>query len=378
MLLKKKSILLLLLVAAFSMILLACGGEQTDGPADEGTDDGSQVEDSGSQDDSSGGEGLTGGPYEWRFVTEEWPGQVQFEYAQEFADLLHEKSDGQINIEVYEFGGLGSEVDQVEQLQNGLVEFAIVSPGFTGTMVTEGQIFALQFLFTDDLELNQEILNTSEALNVHLAAKYEEHNILPLAFWHEGAMQWTGARELRTPADFDGFKMRTQESPLIRRSYEAYGADPTAMSWGELYTALERGTVEGQENPIFFIEDASFHEVQDHMTISRHNIYVAMTTVNPTFYNGLPDDVRALIDETVEEMRPRAFEIQKEQNESLLDNIVNNEEFPTTVIELTEEERDAFRALADDVHQHFINEIVDEDGKMIYEMLLSEIEEAQN
>ncbi|WP_216830932.1 TRAP transporter substrate-binding protein DctP [Alkalihalobacterium elongatum] len=346
---KQKKFMLLTLAIMMSVILAACGSED------------------------AGGEGT----YNWTFVTEEMEGQVQYEYAKEFANRLHEKSDGQINIEVFEFGGLGSEVDQVEQLQSGIVEFAIVSPGFTGTMVDEGQLFALQFLFTDDMELNQEILNTSEALNVHLANKYEEHNIKPLAFFTEGAMQWTGNRELRTPDDFNGFKMRTQESPLIVRSYEAYGADPTPMSWGELYTSLDRGVVDGQENPIFFIEDASFHEVQSHMTISRHNIYVAMTTVNPDFYNGLPEDIRNMIDETVEEMRPVGFDLQAQLNEELLDSIIESETHPTEVIELTEAERDAFRALAVPVREYFVDQVVGEDGKMILEMLQAEIEDAQ-
>ncbi|OLO28608.1 C4-dicarboxylate ABC transporter [Alkalihalophilus pseudofirmus] len=350
---KEKKFMLLTFTIVMSVILAACGSEEADG----GEVDGEET-------------------YNWMFATEETEGQVQFEYAQEFADRLHEKSDGRINIDVYEFGGLGSEVDQVEQLQSGIIEFAIVSPGFTGTMVDEGQLFALQFLFSDDMELNQHVLNTSEALNVHLANKYEEHHILPLAFWTEGAMQWTGNRELRTPEDFNGFKMRTQESPLIIKSYEAYGADPTALSWAELHDALNRNMVDGQENPIFFIEDASFHEVQSHMTISRHNIYVAMTTVNPDFYYGLPDDIRALIDETVEEMRPVGFELQERLNEELLDEIVDNEQYPTEVIELTEAERDAFRELAMPVHETFLNE-VGEDGKLIVEMLQAEIEAAE-
>jgi tripartite ATP-independent transporter DctP family solute receptor len=347
MFLKKRSWKALALAGAVTLGLAACGSESTGGD----------------------------GEYNWQFVTEEVQGQVQFEYAQEFADLLHEKSDGQINIDVFEFGQLGSEVDQVEQLQDGIVQFAIVSPGFTGGMVAEGQVFALQFLFPDDLEKTQEILNTSEALNTHLAGMYEAHNIKPLAFFTEGAMQWTGSRELRTPADFQGFKMRTQESPLIMESYRAYGADPSPLSWSELYTSLDRGVVDGQENPIFFIEDASFHEVQDHMTISNHNNYVAMTTVNPTFYNELPDDIRALIDETVEEMQPRVFEMQQEMNESLLDSIINNTDNPTEVIELTEAEREEFRQLAMPVRDFFRDEVVGDEGREMLELLEQEIAE---
>jgi tripartite ATP-independent transporter DctP family solute receptor len=345
---------------ALTLALAACGSE------DAGTD-GSTV------DEGAGDDGAAAETYNWQFVTEEVQGQVQYEYAAEFAELINEKSDGQINIDVFEFGQLGSEVDQVEQLQNGIVEFAIVSPGFTGGMVAEGQVFALQFLFPDDQEVTQEILNTSEALNTHLAGMYEAHNIKPLAFFTEGAMQWTGSSQLRTPADFENFKMRTQESPLIMESYRAYGADPSPLSWSELYTSLDRGVVDGQENPIFFIEDASFHEVQDHMTISNHNNYVAMTTVNPDFYNGLPEDIRALIDETVEEMQPRVFEMQAEMNDALLESIENDTANPTEVYELTEEEREAFRELALPVRDFFRDEVVGDEGRKMLELLEEEI-----
>ncbi|SDH63090.1 tripartite ATP-independent transporter solute receptor, DctP family [Alteribacillus persepolensis] len=342
-----------------SLVLAACGG---------GGDNGGEGDSAG-----EGGEGET---YNWRFVTEENDGQVQYEYAEEFAKRLEEKSDGQITMDVYEFGQLGSEVDQVEQLQSGAVEFAIVSPGFTGTMVEEGQVFALQFLLPDDQEVTHELLNTSEALNEDLAALYEENNIKPLAFWTEGAMQWTGNKELTSPEDFEGFKMRTQDSPLIQESYRAYGADPSVMSAGDLYGALQQGTVDGQENPIFFIADSSYHEVQDYMTISNHNTYVAMTTVNPTFYNDLPDDIKALIDETVEEMRDVGFEMQKELNDELLDEIENNEENPTEVTELTEEQREAFRELQ--VPQRdFFRENGGEQAGEILDKLQAEIEELQ-
>ncbi len=352
---KKKSILAIAFMLVVSMVLAACGGGDTEEGNAEGGSDGEMKS------------------YNWRFVTEELDGQLQYEYAEEFAKRLNEKSDGKINIDVYEFGGLGSEVDQVEQLQNGAVQFAIMSPGFTGGMVKEGQLFALHFLFPDDLEKTQEILNTSEALNTDLTKKYEEHNITPLAYWTEGAMQWTSDRPITKPEDFKNFKMRTQTSPLILESYKAYGANPTPMSWGELYTALDRGTVQGQENPIFFIEDASFHEVQDHMTISNHNNYVAMTTVNTDWFKGLPDDVKTLITETVDEMRDWTFDLQTKMNEEMLTKIKENEEHPTEIHELTEEQRQAFKEKAKPVRDFYINEVSTEDGAIL-EKLMGEME----
>ncbi|MFC7319450.1 DctP family TRAP transporter solute-binding subunit [Halobacillus campisalis] len=346
------------MVSAFSLILGACG----------------------QQDDSSGdggGDGGEGQSYNWKFVTEEVEGQVQYEYAEEFAARMDEKSDGQVTIDVYEFGGLGSETDQVEQLQNGTVEMAVMSPGFTGNMVNEGQVFALHFLLPDSVETTQQILNESEALNTDLREQYEEHSITPLSYWTEGAMQWTSSSEISEPADFEGFKMRTQDSPLILESYEAYGADPTPMSWSELYTSLDRGTVEGQENPIFFIGDASFHEVQDYMTISNHNNYVAMTTVNTDWYNELPEDMQEMLDETTQEMQEWAFEEQDAQNKEWLETIENDDENPTEIIELTEEQRDAFREKAEPVRDYYREEVSTVDGAILdkLEEEIAEMEE---
>ncbi|WP_117168367.1 DctP family TRAP transporter solute-binding subunit [Paraliobacillus sediminis] len=357
----KKYFFGLLTVLALSFLLVACGGEEEDTGSD------TEGDDTASSD-------IT--PETWRFVTEEVSGQVQYEYAAEFAARMAEKTDGAITVEPYEFGGLGSETDQTELLQQGGVEMAVMSPGFTGGMVKEGQLFALQFLFPDSVETTQEILETSEALNTDLRERYEEYNISPLAFWTEGAMQWTSSSPLETPEDFEGFKMRTQESPLILESYRAYGAEPTAMSWSELYTALDNGTVEGQENPIFFIGDASFNEVQDYMTISNHNNYVAMTTVNTDWYNGLDDNVKQIVDETVEEMQEWVFDEQASQNEEFLETIKNDTDNPTEVVELTEEQRDAFRELAVPVREFYRNEVSEVDGAIL-DKLEEEIEAAQ-
>ncbi|WP_255437479.1 DctP family TRAP transporter solute-binding subunit [Thalassobacillus sp. CUG 92003] len=349
----RKGFLGLAMLLAISLVLAACGGNDDGGNAD-------------------GGEGQT---YNWKFVTEEVEGQVQYEYAEEFAKRMNEKSDGQVNIEVYEFGGLGSEVDQVEQLQSGAVEMAVMSPGFTGNMVKEGQVFALHFLFPDSVETTQQILTESEALNTDLREKYEEHSISPLSYWTEGAMQWTSSKKIESPEDFQNFKMRTQESPLILESYKAYGADPTPMSWSELYTALDRGTVQGQENPIFFIGDASFHEVQDYMTISNHNNYVAMTTVNTEWYDGLPEEMQTMVDETTQEMQEWVFEEQDEQNQKFLEEIKNDSENPTEVVELTEEQRQAFKDKAMPVRDFYREEVSTVDGEIL-DKLQEEIEAA--
>lgn len=354
---------------------MACGGESEEGNGDADNGDNGSEETGENGSEGNGEETADIAPDTWRFVTEEVSGQVQYEYAAEFAKRMSEKTDGAITIEPYEYGGLGSTEDQVELLQQGGVEMAVMSPGFTGGMVKEGQIFALHFLFPDSTETTQEILTNSEALNTDLRKKYEEFNISPLAYWTEGGTQWTSSVPIKTPEDFEGLKFRTQSSPLILNSYEAYGAEPTALDWSELYTALENGTVEGQDNPIFFIGDASFHEVQDYMTISNHNNYVAMTTVNTDWYNGLDENVKKLVDETVKEMQTWVYDEQERQNAEFLEIIKNDEENPTEVIELTEEQRQAFKELALPVRDYYREEVSTVDGAIL-DKLVEEIDAA--
>ncbi|RPF54042.1 TRAP transporter substrate-binding protein DctP [Aquisalibacillus elongatus] len=337
------------------LILAACGGSDDDGDSSNGD---SEFEEQ-----------------TWAFITEEQEGQVQYVYAEEFAKRIDEKTDGAITVEPYEFGGLGTETDQVEQLQNGTAQLAVTSPGFIGNTVKESQIFGLHFLFPDSVEKTHEILTNSEAINEDLVKKYEEIGIEPLAFWTEGGMQWTSDRPIEKPSDFEGFKMRIQGSKLQEESYKRYDADPTSMSWGELYTGLENGTVQGQENPIFFIADASFHEVQDYMTISNHNNYVATTTVNSEWYNGLNDAEKELVDETVEELQGWVFEEQKRQNDEFLSVIEDSEEYPTEVIRLTEEQRAEFQKLAEPARDFYRDEVSTEGGAIL-DKLEKEIEEA--
>jgi tripartite ATP-independent transporter DctP family solute receptor len=357
MFLKKRSFMLLALLFAIGFVLAACGGDGGNGDDGEGGEPG----------DANGG---AEAEYEWRLAHEENADGVQDVYAQRFAEKLSEKSDGRIDVDVFTYGEAGVPADQVEMLQAEQLEFAIMSPGFTGNIVPEANIFALHFLFTDDMELNQDVLNTSEALNGQLTDAYKDNDLYPLHYWTEGAMMWTSNDALDSLDAFDGFRMRTQDSPIILESYRAYGGAPTQMDWGELYTGLQQGQVDGQENPIFFIDDESFYEVQDYMTLSLHNLYITTLSTNPDFFEGLPEDIQQIVEEAVDEMKDEAFAIQDELNQQGLDNI---EETDTEIVELTDEQRSAFEEAAIPVRDFYIENY---GGEEILELLQQEIEDA--
>jgi len=314
------------------------------------------------------------GKYVFRFAHEENEGSVQGLYVKKFAELMEEKSGGKIKIEVYPVGQIGDATQQTELLQNAGIDFAMVSPGNTGTIVPENQLFSLHFLFSDDMNTNKRIFRESKALNELLSKKYLEKDLQILSYWTEGFMQWTSSKKLSTPDDFKGFKMRTMPSPMIVAAYEAYNANPTPLPYMEVYSGLQLKMIDGQENPLFAIEEMKFAEVQKYLTLSNASLFVTTTCVNPKVYESLPRDVKEMVLETIEELEDYSFKMQAELNDTALDKIVKSTNIP--VVELSDEQREQFRDASLGAREKYISMVGDE-GKEILDLLVSEIQKIE-
>ena len=357
---KNKLLCMILAVTVFAGLATGCGRR---GASSAAAPAGSTAEASGEE------------TYTWRLAHEEYTGDMQDVYCKEFAEKLKENSNGRIDLQIYGVGQIGDALQQCELLQNGGLEFAIISPGNTGTVVPENQLFSLHFLFPNDLEKTQEILNTSKALNEDLSDKYLEKNIKVLSYWTEGAMEWTSNKPLHSPADFKGLKIRTMQSPMIVAAYEAYGANPTPMSYTEVYSGLQLKMIDAQENPISAIYSSKFHEVQKYLTEANSNVYVTCTCVNPKFFDSLPEDIQQIVLDTIEEMNPRAYEIQDEINGGALDKI--KESNPDMIVEqLTDDERAVFAEAAQTAYDRY-DDLVGEEGAAILDKLIEEVAAAE-
>jgi C4-dicarboxylate-binding protein DctP len=314
------------------------------------------------------------GKYVFRFAHEENTNDIQGLYVKKFAEVLEEKSNGNIVVEYYPVGQIGDATQQTELLQNGIIDFAIVSPGNTGTIVPENQLFSLHFLFSDDMQKNKEIFRNSKALNEVLAERYLDKDIKVLSYWTEGFMQWTSSREINNPDKFKGFKMRVMPSPMIVAAYEAYGANPTPMPYMEVYSGLQLKMIEGQENPLSAIDTMKFAEVQEYLTLANASLYVTTTSVNPKFFEQLPEDVKKIVLETVDELQDYSFQLQDEMNGGALDKIVKSTNIP--VVELTNEEREQFRSASKSAYDKYVK-MVGPKGKEILDLLVSEVAEIE-
>ncbi len=202
-----------------------------------------------------------------------------------FKATLEELSDGQFEVREQPAGALGGERDMIEGLQIGSVDLVITSTGPLGNFVPEVYVLDLPFLFRDydhargvlDGEIGQELLE-----------KMRPHDLVGLAWTENGFRHLTNSvRAVKTPADAEGLKIRTMENQVHMRAFEAIGAAPTPMAFPELFTALQQGTVDGQENPIPVITSAKFWEVQDHLSLTGHVYSPAVVLASPFVIDGL-------------------------------------------------------------------------------------------
>src|SRR5690625_1014614 len=354
--------MLLMLIAIVALALVACGGDD----AADSTDTGD------TEAETNEGEADAGGEITLKFAHEEGQGDVQDLYANKFKELIEEKTDGRITVDVYTAGTLGTNMDVLQSLQTGAIEIAITSPGFSGDVIPESNIMSIPFLFSDNLEVNKKVLNESEALYGILADKYDEKGLTPFKFWLEGFMWWTANDPITTPEEMSGVKLRTMPTSLIIKSYELMGANPTPTDSGEIYTMLQTKGIDAQENPLFYIVNSNFLEVQDYLMDSKHHIYTTVTAANQDFFEGLSEEHQELIREVVDEVNEWSFEMQDEEQKKAMEKA---KEEDVEIVELTAEEREVFKELSLEARELYKKE--SDAAKEIIETLEKEIEEAE-
>ena len=230
-----------------------------------------------------------------------------------FGEVLEELSGGQFTLKQHPTAALGGEREMIEAVQLGTLDMVITSTGPLPNFVPEVQVLDLPFLFRDyehargvlDGEIGQELL-----------AKVDEAGMKALAWTENGFRHITNSlRPVRTPEDLAGLKIRTMENPIHLRAFEALGAAPTPMSFAELFTALQQGVVDAQENPAVVIVVSRLAEVQDHLTLSGHVYSPAIILVSQSLWDSLSEEERGWFEEaaraSVEVTRNRVTELEE-------------------------------------------------------------------
>ena len=223
--------------------------------------------------------------------------------ATEFARLVAERTGGRVRVDVYPAGQLGpGEREEIEALQLGGIDLVVTGTAVMANFLPDFAVMDLPFLFRDyqhvdavlDGPVGQELLRRLERANL---------NITGLALWEQGFRHLTNSkRPIHTPADVRGLKIRVQENPIHVDSFNGLGALATPMAWGDVYTALQQGVIDGQENPIPVLTSHKIYEVQRHLALTGHFYAPAIIIMNTQRLRSLPADIQQVLFEVAREV----------------------------------------------------------------------------
>ena len=216
--------------------------------------------------------------------------------AQEFARLVEEGTNGEVVIKVYGGGQLGKgERELLEGLQLGTIDLAVTATGPVSNFSADMGVVDLPFLFTSNEHVDKVL---DGPVGRSLLDGLEKANIKGLAFYENGFRNFTNSkRSLLTPQDFDGLKFRTMENPVHLASVRQLGAQAVPMSWGEVYTSLQTGVIDGQENPVAIVYAFKLSEVQKYLSLTGHFYSPAPVSMSLKKFKSLnPEYQKVLLD----------------------------------------------------------------------------------
>src|SRR6056297_826173 len=307
----------------------------------------------------------------WRYAFEEAIDEVQGVFGQKFKEEVEANSDHQVQL--FPYGTLGESADTMEQAQAGILQFVDQSPGFTGSLIPEAQVFFVPYLLPQDTEALGEFFRTSKAINEMFPELYAEQGLELLTMFPKGEVCMTTQEPVSSPADLDQVKVRVMTNPLLVERYKAFGATPTPLPWGEVYGALQTGIIQGQENPMFFIESTKMYEVTEVITCMGHNNFTTAVMANKDFYEGLSDEDKQAVESAIDVAFDHIIEYQKGLHEESIEKI--KEAKPSMEVNiLTEEQRQPFIEAGKQVEEQFI-EMTGDSGKEILDQMKADLAE---
>jgi len=224
------------------------------------------------------------------------PGSAQNIVAEKFKALMEQRSGGEVTVKIYHSKSIGNETEILQQIQMNTVQMGIVTVGPFDTFDPIVRVVNYPFLFKSN-EQADEILDGP--LGQEILTSLEKSSFKGLCFSENGFRNLTNnKRAVRVPDDVNGLKIRVMSSALHKTIWQTLGANPTPMPW-PIYTELEQGVIDGQENPLWVMEVYKFYEIQKYMTLTRHVYSAHIDVASLTWWNTLPPATQAMIQEAI-------------------------------------------------------------------------------
>jgi len=279
-----------------------------------------------------------------------------------FKKLAEERTKGRVKVEVYANSQLYKDNEEMPALELGSVQMLAPSLAkFAPLGVKEFELFDLPFIFDNYQELHKV---TQGPVGQKLLKKLEPKGILGLAYWDNGFKVMSANKPLKTPADFRALKMRIQSSKVLDAEMRSMGAIPQVISFSEVYQALQTGVVNGTENPPSNLYTQKMYEVQKYVTVSDHGYLGYAVIVNKKFWNGLPADIRGILEGAMKDATTYANEVAKKDNDEALALVKKSGR--SQIITLTPQERHVWKKTMDKAHKEHMNRIGADLVKEVY------------
>lgn len=273
-----------------------------------------------------------------------------------FEKRLEELSGGKIDVQVYPSSQLYKDNAVLKALRLNSVQMAAPSFSKFGKIVPQLALFDLPFLFKDINHLHRvQDGEVGQALKDKVTAK----GIVALNFWDNGFKQLSSSKKaLLEPADAKGQKFRIMSSKVLEAQFHAVGANPQMMPFSEVYSGLQQGVIDGQENTNSNIFTKKFHEVQKHLTLTNHGYLGYLVVMSKKFWNKLPADLQANVTQAMNEATQKEREYAQELNDSQLAAIkaYADKTGDLKIYNLTADQKEAWRNSVSKIYPEFYSD----------------------
>jgi tripartite ATP-independent transporter DctP family solute receptor len=251
-----------------------------------------------------------------KFAAQNQKGHPQVQGMEKFAELVKEKSGGKINVKLFPGGTLGGDVQMLSALQGGTVEMSVMNAGLMSGVSKDFSLVDLPFMFETPQQADAVM---DGPFGTKLTESLPAKGVISLGYWELGFRNLTNNRRAVTKADdISGLKIRVLQSPVFIDLFTALGANPVPMPYPELYTALETGTVDGQENPYSNVVSAKMFEVQKYLTVTNHIYNPQIVIMSKKAWDKMNEDERKVIQDAAAEARDFQRKVSRTQSDEAL------------------------------------------------------------
>ena len=273
------------------------------------------------------------------------PGEPTELAAREWARLASEKSGGKIEMQIYPSSQLGTKKDLIEQATMGVNVITITDFSFLAEYVPDFNVLAGPYM-GDDFDDIFKLTKTDwfQCLADELAAK----GIYILSTdWAFGVRHMIAKKPVYKPEDLGGQKIRVSNNKMFIESFKAMGATPIPMPWGEAYTAITQGVIDGCDNPLPFLYGAKIHESAKYVILTGHMNMISQWVIGKTYWDSLPDTAKEILKESAREAGVYNDKIVAEADAEML------EKYKAEGVAIIEPDREAFRKATKGVYESF-------------------------